>query len=122
MEIKTLRRDMTAINDGRWVDRTEVPALKDMRVKMRGSQTDAVRELIAERTRAGEANPMLKIIWTHCLIDIEGLTDDGKPVPVADLQAAHDDPALEPIGFILLDVLAVVDATREAKEAKVVKN
>lgn len=122
MELKTLRRDMAVINDGRWVDSKEVPSLKDMRVKMRGSQTDAVRGLIAERSRAGDTNPMLQIIWTHCLIDIEGLTDGGKPVPVSDLQEAYADPAMEPLGFILLEVLSVVDATREAKEAKAVKN
>lgn len=122
MQIKALRRDMAAINEGRWVDASEVKALGDMRVKMRGSQTEAVRARLDEAARANAPSPMQEIIWTHCLIEIEGLLDGKKPVTADDLQKVWQDPALEPLGLILLECLSVVDATREAKEAKAVKN
>lgn len=124
MELRTLVKDMAALNDGRWVDKTEVPALGDVRVKMRGSHTATVRQALGEKERAGidRGEAFEQVLAEHCLIAIEGLTNDGHPVAIEDLRPLLQDEAAEPLRLILLDVIKAVDATRESKALDLSKN
>lgn len=124
MDIKVLRRDMAAINGGRWVDKTEVPALLDIRVKIKGTQTQEIRDKLSAMQRDGieAADAIQSIIATDCLIEIEGLTSGGKPVTADDIRGDLADPALEPLGLLLLACVRNVDATRESHEKAVEKN
>lgn len=124
MELKTLTKDMAAIGDGRWVDGKEVPALGDMRIKMRGSHTAFVRDALAEKERDGisRGEAFEAILASYCLLEIEGLTNGGKAITVDQLRPLLSEEAAEPLRLILLDVIAAVDATRETKEIALSKN
>lgn len=124
MELKSLVKDMSAIDQGRWVDKTEVPGLGDLRVKMRGSHTESVRKYLADQQRAGvEIGAALgNIIASELLIEIEGLTNGGDPVTADQLRAMLTEPGTEPLQFLLLEVMAAVDATRETKALELSKN
>ena len=127
MELKSLTRDMAAIEQGRWVDATEVPAMGDMRLKMRGSGSDAFRLLRDGKVRDGAEFGAATVAVVHefCLVDVEGLTNGGKPVTVGDLRAllaSATRDRFDPFGLILLDAMQAVDATREAKAIALSKN
>lgn len=124
MELKTLVKDMSAIDQGRWVDKTEVPGLGDLRVKMRGSHTESVRKYLADQQRAGvEIGTALgAIIASELLIEVEGLTNGGDTVTADQLRPMLTDASTEPLQFLLLEVMAAVDATRAAKALELSKN
>jgi hypothetical protein len=124
MELKALVRDMAALEEGRWVDGKEVSSLGDLRIKMRGSHTDTVRKMIAERERAGDdrGEAFEEIVSNHCFLEIEGLTNGGKPVTADDLRPLLKGESAEPLRLMLLDVIRAVDATRETKEIALSKN
>lgn len=124
MELATLRRDMTAIDGGRWVAADEVPDLRDMRIKARGLGGAEAREALARLQRDGvaSAEAVQKVINTVCLIDIEGLTSGGKAVKVEDIRDQLADPAMEPLALLVLKAVEAVDATREAKAEALAKN
>lgn len=124
MDIKALRRDMAAIGGGRWVDKTEVPELQDLRVKIKGTQTQAIRDKLGELQRSGvdTGEAMQSIIAEDCLIEIQGLTSGGKEITADDIRGELSDPAWEPLGILLLQCVRVVDATREIHEKAVEKN
>ena len=124
MEIGELRRDMTAIDGGRWVAADEVPDLRDIRIKAVGLGGAAARDALAKLQRdevpANEA--VQTVINTICLVDIEGLTNGGKPVTVEDIRDKLSEPAMEPLALLVLKAVERVDATREAKAAALAKN
>lgn len=124
MELATLRRDMTAIDGGRWVAADEVPDLRDIRIKARGFGSSEAREAAAKMQRDGVAADVViqTVINTVCLIDIEGLTSVGKPVKVEDIRDQLADPAMEPLALLVLKAVGVVDQTREAKAEALAKN
>jgi hypothetical protein len=124
MELHKLVKDMAALQDGRWVDKAEVPSLGDMRVKMRGSHTATVRQALGEKERAGveRGEAFEQVLADHCLLEIEGLVNGGKPVTVDDLRPILREEAAEPLRLILLDVIRAVDATRESKALDLSKN
>lgn len=126
MDVLALKRHLSSIEDGRWVTRKEVKALQDMRVKVRGSSAKVVRELFAAKERAaaddltGEkrletltriANETLSEVG---LIDIDGLTMDGKPVDVAEVRKMILNPAFQPLADIISQCAITVERTREA--------
>lgn len=127
MDLLTLKRHLPSIEDGRWVDKREVKELADMRVKVRGSSSRLVREVFAakERTNSADlqgekrietmgriANETLSEVG---LIDIEGLTADGKPVPLDDVRKMLLDPAYQPLAELISRCALVVERTREAQ-------
>jgi hypothetical protein len=124
MEIGALRRDMAAIDGGRWVDKTEVPDLRDIRVKVRGLGSTIAREELARLQRDGmAANDAIQYVTNAtCLLEIEGLTSDGKPVAADDIRGQLADPAMEPLALLILKAIERVDATREAKAEALAKN
>lgn len=135
MDLLALKKDLPAIEDGRWVDKTELPALLDMRVKVKGYGSKAVQDAAAARKRAlppedvkdgkptDEAYSRLGlIILQDVLVDIEGLTQDGKPVPVEEVRAALTDPAYEPLADLILRAAHLVNESRVAKREALAKN
>lgn len=124
MEIKALRRDMTAINDGIWISSDRVKDLGDIRVKVRGLSSLAASAAIEEAIRGGKdrSKAIAEAVPAVCLIDIEGLTDGGEPVAVEAVKANLLDPAWDPLAHIILQAVVAVDRLREADTEAVAKN
>ena len=124
MELATLRRDMTAIDGGRWVAADEVPEFRDIKIKARGLGGTEAREMLARLQRDGmnAQDAIQTTVNTHCLVEIEGLTLDGKPLTADDIRDSLADPAMEPLALLVLRAVDRVDATREAKAEALAKN
>lgn len=124
MDIRTLRRDMAAVNDGLWVDAKRLPALGDMRVHVRGISSAAASAAIEEAVRAGteRGKAIAAAVPDHCLIGIEGLTEDGKPVPVETVRANMLDPAWDPLAHLIVQAVTIVDKLRESDTEAAAKN
>lgn len=124
MELGTLRRDMTAIDGGRWVAADEVPEFLDIRIKARGLGSAEAREMLAKLQRDGmDAQDAIQTtVNTYCFLDIEGLTSGGKPVKADDIRGQLADPAMEPLALLVLKAVDKVDATRETKAEALAKN
>lgn len=124
MEIGELRRDMAAIDGGRWVAADEVPELRDIRIKARGLGGAEAREALARMQRDGATaqDAIQAVVSTICFVEVEGLTSGGEPVKAADIRDKLGDPALEPLALLILRAVEKVDATREAKAAALAKN
>lgn len=128
MDLNELKRDLPSIEDGRWVDKTEVPGLKDMRVKVRGHSSKVVRELYASKersapesdrtgtrlTKEGSARITREVVSEATLIDIEGLTLGGNPVTVDRLKPLLLDPSFDPVVDLIAAASFRVDNTRAA--------
>jgi len=127
MDIGAFKRDVSAVEEGRWVGDDEVPDLSGVRVKVRGLASAKARALFdrkqravpkKERNRDGSirssafARIMREMIEEWALVEVEGLTEKGKPVDVDKLKAILSDPALEPLAVAIMDAVAAVDATR----------
>lgn len=124
MEIGELIRDMVAIEGGRWVDKTEIPGLRDFRVKVRGLHSKAYRDRVAELERGGASadDAVAQVIADWVLVEIDGLTANGKPVKADSIRDKLKTEAYMPLGRLIIDAAAVVADTREAKKAQAVKN
>lgn len=124
MELGTLRRDMAAIDGGRWVAKGEVPDLLDIRVKAKGLGGSEARETLAKLQRDGvpDADAIQRVVNEVCFVEIEGLTNGGKPVVAADIRDQLADPAMEPLALLILKAVQRVDATREAQAEALSKN
>ena len=124
MELASLRRDMAAIDGGRWVDKTEVPELLDIRIKARGLGSAEARDRLAKLQRDGDTaqDAVQAVINGYCLVEIDGLTNGGKPVKVEDIRDQLGDPAMEPLALLVLKAVEKVDATREARAEALAKN
>lgn len=127
MDVLALKRHLPSIEDGRWVGQKEIKELGDMRVKVRGSSSRIVRETYAakEREHAADltgdkrmetgmriANETLAEVG---LVDIEGLTSDGKPVDVAEVRKMILLPEFQPLAELISRAALVVERTRESQ-------
>lgn len=134
MDLLTLKRHLPSIEDGRWVDKREVKELEDLRVKVRGSSSRLVRETYAakEREHAADltgdkrmetvariANETLAEVG---LVDIDGLTSDGKPVDVAEVRKMILLPEFQPLAELISRAALVVERTRESQLQDITKN
>lgn len=124
MDIGELRRDMAAIDGGRWVAADEIPDLRDIRIKVRGLGGAEAREALGKMQRDGvAANDAIQAVTSAvCLVEIDGLTNAGKPVTADDIRDKLADPAMEPLALLVLRAIEKVDGTREAKAAALTKN
>lgn len=136
MELDQLKRDLPSIEDGRWVDSSEVPSLKGIRVKVRGHSSKRVRELYAhlERsapesdkngnflTKEARARITREVVSSETLVDIEGLTIGGNPVPVERIRPLLLDEAYEPLVELIAAASFRVDATRASDLEKLKGN
>lgn len=94
MEISTLKRDSAAVTAGQWVG--DIPGLGDVRLRVRGLSSPIVVATRGRKERKvprdqRERDGSLKadvglelfgeVLHEAVLLDWEGLTDGGKPVP-----------------------------------------
>jgi hypothetical protein len=94
MEISTLKRDSAAISAGQWVG--DIPGLGDVRLRVRGLSSPVVvatrgrkeRKVPRDqRERDGSLKPEIgivvfgEVLHEAVLLEWDGLTDGGKPVP-----------------------------------------
>jgi len=135
MDIKSIRKNMAAVDGGAWVSKAQAKVLGDMRVKVRGMGGEVARDLYAEKCRKetdltpggditarASTRIMRQVIAEHCLMEIEGLTDGGKPVTAEDLRPVLASPAYEPLCDMLVVAVAYVDGITDEKAAVVEKN
>jgi hypothetical protein len=124
MDIGEVRRDMTAIDGGRWVSADEISDLRDIRIKVRGLGSGVARDALSKMQRDGVAgNDAIQAVTSRvCLIEIEGLTSAGQPVTADDVRDKLADPAMEPLALLVLRAIEKVDGTREAKAEALSKN
>ena len=136
MDILELKTHLPSVEGGRWVDRQEVPALQDVRVKLRGFGSKACRDLMGAKERAAPQSDrdgvMLKmeargrianeVMAEACLMDIEGLTIGGKPASADDIRPLLHLPEYGPLAGLLAQAAAKVDQTRESKIAELSGN
>ncbi len=127
MDLLELKRHLPSIEGGRWVDKREVKDLNDLRVKARGSSSRVVREVYAAKEREAaedlkgdKRNETLERIGKETLaevglVDIEGLTADGKPVPVDEVRKMILMPEFQPLADLISRCALVVERTREAQ-------
>ncbi len=96
MDIQSIKKNSAVIAAGQWVD--DIPGLSDARLRVRGLTCAAARAFRAKRERAApdsdrEADGMLnngalrrilcETLLEVVLIDWEGLTSGGEPLPYA---------------------------------------
>jgi hypothetical protein len=129
MDLLNLKRHMPSIEDGRWVTPEELPALVDVQVKVRGAEANAGRALFAAKARAidpkdktarGQIKPeamqrlLAEVLAEWHLVEIEGLTMGGKPIGIDEVRKLLLAPEFQPFADVLMQAVAIVDATREA--------
>lgn len=94
MEISTLKRDSAAVTAGQWVG--DIPGLGDVRLRVRGLSSPVVVAVRSrkerkvprdQRERDGSLKPAVglvvfgEVLHEAVLLEWDGLTDDGEPVP-----------------------------------------
>lgn len=94
MEISTLKRDSASISSGQWVG--DIPGMGDVRLRVRGLTSPMVTQTRArlerkiprdQRERDGSLkaevalNVFGQVLHQVVLLDWDGLTDEGKPIP-----------------------------------------
>lgn len=94
MEIKDLKSNSTAIAAGQWVG--EIPDMGNLRLRVRGLSSPAVASIRArkertatrkDRNRDGSLKTSVglriaaEVLFEAVLLDWDGITDEGKPVP-----------------------------------------
>ena len=124
MDIGQVRRDMAAIDAGRWVDSKELPELRDVRIKAKGLGSSEARDAVAKMQRDGVDGNLAvqRVTNTVCFMEIEGLTKAGESVTADGIRDQLEDPAMEPLALLILQAVALVDKTREAKAKAQSKN
>lgn len=99
MDVKFLESDLEAINGGQWVD--DIPGMGDLRIKVRGLQSEAYQNARNRRIRAASREDRTKNGLTEAaqrritgealaetvLLDWDGISDGGKKVKYDPKQA-----------------------------------
>lgn len=129
MDISELRRDMTAIEEGHWVTSEDLPDLGDIRIRVRGMSSGPARQMfdrMSSKVPAKDRNAdgslrnddmtriMKAVLKKHLFMEIDGLTEAGKPMKAEQVIERIDDPALEPLIELIIRAVSVVDARRES--------
>lgn len=134
MDILTLKRDLPAIEDGRWVDKTELPGLLDIRVKVRGYSSKHVqdRDQARKRAMAGDATDgklsdaqiesLGLAMLQDVLVEIDGLTSGDKALGGDEVRPLLADPAFEPLASLIMRAAHLVNQSRVAKAEALAKN
>lgn len=94
MEINSLKRDSSKVEAGQWVD--DIPGFEDIRLRVRGLSSPTATALRSrkerkvprdQRERDGSLKPSVglpllgEVLCEAVLLDWDGITDGGKPVP-----------------------------------------
>ena len=129
MDISNLKRDTARIEAGEWID--EIPLLPDVRFKVRGIGSRVYRVRLDRLARAvprngRQSDGSLKIdvaaritgeaMAEEILLDWEGLTDNGKPLPYSKERALAllTNPDFEDFANAVSYAAAVVQNGRES--------
>lgn len=130
MDVASLTRHLPSIEEGRWVSSAEIPALMDVRVKVRGASSKAARDVFAAKERAappaerdaqgrikpdGMSRILVELLAEWNLLEIEGLTSGGKALPVDKVREMLFAPEFQPVADLIMQAVALVDGTREAQ-------
>lgn len=132
MDFNALKRDSAAIAAGVWV--SDIPEMGDLRLKVRGLSSPVATALRqrkeraapkTDRDRAGRLKPeasvrvTAEVLLEVVLIDWDGLTDNGKPVPYSREVAEKllTDPDFLPFADAVAWAATVVDRG-EAEKAE----
>lgn len=100
MDIKSFKRSSQAAAEGRWIG--DIPNLPDFRVKVRGLSCFAATSLRRAKERAVSRNDRERgqikldveqrisreVLHEAILLDWDGLTHEGEPIPYSREQAA----------------------------------
>lgn len=101
MEISSIKKDATLVASGEWI--ADIPGMGDVRLRVRGltsPQVVALRSRLerkaprADRNRDGSlkheaaVRVMKQVLHEVVLLDWDGITDGGKPVPYSVEQAS----------------------------------
>jgi hypothetical protein len=135
MELLAMKRDLPAIEDGRWVGAAEMPALGDLRVKVRGYASKHVQGQDQARKRAlppadlvnGKPNEAATerlgiALLQDVFCDIDGLTDGGKAMTADEVRPLLADPAFEPLSLLIMRAAMLVNESRVANAEAITKN
>ena len=86
MEVSRLKHDSNRSEQGDWVE--NIPGYSDMRLRVRGSNSKTVKTAMAEKMVIPENQNveakdrvMAEIAHEAVLLDWDGLTNNGEPVP-----------------------------------------
>ncbi len=135
MDIGNFKRDSAAIQAGQWV--SDIPGAGDIRVRVRGMSSPVV---INARSRKERAVPrkqrnrdgslkaetgiqiMREVLAETVLLEIEGLTEKGKPVDADRAKAMLLDPDFEPLADIVTWAANYLDRGSEEETEEAAKN
>lgn len=93
MDIKNLKREVKALDEGRWID--QIPEMGDLRLKVRAETSTKVAalrarkiRLLARQDRERDGSPKFdallritsEVLHEAVLLDWDGLTNEGAPV------------------------------------------
>lgn len=110
MDISVLKRDSGAISSGQWVN--DIPGMGKVRVKVRGFSSPEVVEVRSRKERAVPRDERLRdgsltadagnrifneVLADAVFLDIEGLTEGGKPVKAEGARKKLVDPDYGPL-------------------------
>jgi hypothetical protein len=134
MDIGNFKRDSAAIKAGQWV--SDIPDAGDIRVRVRGLSSPVAIDARARKERSAakkdrnrdgtiKAEPgiqiMREVLSEVILLEIEGLTEGGKPVTIERAKAMMLDPNYEGLADIVTWAAravdrGVADVTEEAEK------
>jgi hypothetical protein len=134
MDLLTLKRDLPAIEDGRWVDNTEIKQLLGIKVKVRGYASKYVQDRDQARKRAmtpegtdgafseSQIETLGLAMLQDVFVDIEGATLGGKEVRADEVRDLLADAAFEPLAKLILQAAHLVNQSRVARAEALAKN
>lgn len=136
MDALLLKRHLPSIEEGRWVDRKELPSLLDLRVLVRGHSSKIVRDLYASKERVLGPDDMegtrvkqevqkritREVLSEATLMDITGLVLGGEQATVSVVRELLLDPAFEPLCDLIAAASFRVSETREAHQEAIKGN
>ncbi len=137
MDIQSIKKDSAAIAEGQWVD--SIPGMGDLRLKVRGSSASHVMAVRARKQRNApntdrapdgslSVDATLRIetevLHEAVLLDWDGLTDGGKPVPYDKTLAEQwlTNPDFRDFADAVVWASGVVSRTAKAVKEKTAKN
>jgi hypothetical protein len=137
MEISAFKRDSNNVKAGQWIG--DIPGMGDLRLRVRGLSTPtavAYRSRLEravprnERDRDGSLKPeqmvevFSKVMLEHILIDWDGITQNGKPVPYSKELATEwlTNPDFRPFADAVAWAAGVVDRGGEETEGELGKS
>jgi hypothetical protein len=137
MDITSFKRDAAGIDAGQWVG--DIPNTGDLRLRVRGFTSPTVVAVRSRKERAVERKDrrrdgglkpeaaMRVLSETLCevvLLDWDGITDGGKPVPYSKDLAKKwlSDPNMQPFADAVSWAAMVVDNGEAAKAEEIAGN